>query len=139
MDLLNRPSFKSHVEGLLDKHHIPGLSVAVVHKDTFSSAGFGKAQLNSKTNSNSNPSVSTVSNAEQPCTADTLFDIASCSKSFTAAAAGLLVEDDDNFPQVQWDAKMSDLLPEDFVLERDEYTRDVTLEDCLSHRTGLAR
>jgi CubicO group peptidase (beta-lactamase class C family) len=136
MELIATPAFKSHIATLLEKHHIPGLSLAVVHNGNFSSAGFGKARLADKILSDSDAGVG---NIEQDCTADTLFDIASCSKSLTAAAVGFLVEDDENFPQVKWDSKMSDLLPEDFVLEQEEYTRGVTLEDCLSHRTGLPR
>ncbi|KAK5693343.1 hypothetical protein LTR17_025094 [Elasticomyces elasticus] len=46
-----------------------------------------------------------------------LFDIGSASKSpLTAAAVGLLVDDHERFPEVRWEAKMCDLLPEDFVM-----------------------
>ncbi|KFY02953.1 hypothetical protein O988_01771 [Pseudogymnoascus sp. VKM F-3808] len=67
----------------------------------------------------------------------TLFDIASASKSLTAGAVGLLVDDDKKYPEVQYEATMSSLLPEDFVM-CEGYTENVTVEDILSHRTGMA-
>ena len=70
-------------------------------------------------------------------TSSTLYGSASTSKSFTAAAAALLVQDDKNFPHVQWDTPVSRLLPEDFVMEDDMYTQIVTIEDILSHTSGL--
>jgi CubicO group peptidase (beta-lactamase class C family) len=57
----------------------------------------------------------------------------------TAAAVGLLVDDHENFPEVDYEATMSSLLPEDFVLSEAEYTEGVTLEDILSHRSGIPR
>ena len=38
---------------------------------------------------------------------------------------------------MQWTTPVSKLLPDDFALEDPEYTRNVTIEDILSHRTGL--
>ena len=72
------------------------------------------------------------------CTADTLFDIASSAKCLTAASVGLLIDDNENYPEVQYNATMSSLLPDDFVMSSDDYTRSITVEDILSHRTGLA-
>lgn len=69
------------------------------------------------------------------CTADTLFDCASTSKSFTAAIIALLV-DDEAYPDVQWRTPVSKLLPNDFVLPDPYLTANVTIEDILSHRTG---
>lgn len=123
MDLFHRTRFADRVQELLDEWHTPGIAIAVVQDDKTSSRGFGKACLE----------------PEQPVTADMLFDIASSSKSLTAAAVALLVEDDERYPTVKWDAKMSALFPEDFVMSEQNYTADVTVEDILSHRTGLAR
>lgn len=122
MDIFNSQKFRSHVEELMNEHHVPGLSIAIVQNESIASAGFGKASLN--------PS--------KPCTADTLFDIASASKSLTAAAVGLLVDDDEKYPEVQYEATMSSLLPEDFVISGEGYTENVTVEDILSHRSGMA-
>lgn len=106
----------------MKQHHVPGLAIAIVQNETIASAGYGKASLD--------PS--------KPCTADTLFDIASASKSLTAASVGLLVHDDKKYPEVQYEATMSSLLPDDFVMSGEGYTGGVTVEDVLSHRTGMA-
>jgi CubicO group peptidase (beta-lactamase class C family) len=70
-------------------------------------------------------------------TTDTLFDLASTSKSTTAAAVALLV-DDEKYPDVQWTTPVSKLLPDDFVLPDARLTEEVTIEDILSHRSGIA-
>lgn len=70
--------------------------------------------------------------------ADTLFDCASTSKSFTAAAISLLVDDNENYPNVQWRTPVSTLVPE-FVLKDSYATANVTIEDILSHRSGMPR
>lgn len=113
--------FKNRVNSLLAEWHAPGLSIAIVSNEKVSSQGFGLASLDPET----------------PCTPDTIFDIASSSKSLTAAAVGFLVEDDEMYQAVKWDAKMHDLLPEDFVLNEEKYTEEVTVEDILSHRSGV--
>ena len=122
MELFESTTFTSLVTDLLRQYHIPGLSVAVVHNDKIASTGYGMA--------NYEDSI--------PCTGDTLFDIASSSKSLTAASVALLV-DDKKHPKVQYDALMSGLLPDNFVMAEETYTNGVTVEDVLSHRTGMAR
>lgn len=62
--------------------------------------------------------------------------MASCAKITTAAAVACLV-DDEKYPDVQWTTPVSKLLPEDFVLSDPEYTKNVTIEDILSHRSGI--
>jgi CubicO group peptidase (beta-lactamase class C family) len=71
------------------------------------------------------------------CTAETLFDLASTTKTNTAAAVALLVDDDDKYPKVKWTTSVSQLLPDDFMLPDPQLTKDVTIEDILSHRTGI--
>ena len=124
MDLFRSPKFSSRAEELIKKQHVPGIAIAIVQDDEIASAGYGLASLHPE---------------PKPCTADTLFDIASASKSLTAASVALLVNDDEKYPEVQYDAKMCDLLPGDFVMSEEAYTRDITLDDVLSHRTGLAK
>ncbi|KAL9083623.1 MAG: hypothetical protein Q9165_008438 [Trypethelium subeluteriae] len=121
MELLNPPGFTTHVEELLEQWHVPGLAIAVTQNDVTVSRGFGNASLN----------------PAKPCTPNTLFDIASSSKSLTAASVALLVADDEKYPNVQWDATVSSLLPDDFAMSDENYTMNVTVEDILSHRTGL--
>ncbi|KAI0137716.1 beta-lactamase family protein [Hypoxylon sp. NC0597] len=123
MEFFRSESFSSQVRHLMTQHHVPGLSVGIVQDDEVATAGYGHACLE----------------PPKPCTADTLFDIASSSKSMTAAAVGLLVEDNEKYPEVQYQATMSSLLPEDFVMPSAEYTDGVTLDDVVGHRTGMAR
>lgn len=48
-----------------------------------------------------------------------------------------LVDDNENYPEVQWDTPIYQLIRDDFVLENDYATTHTTIEDALSHRTGL--
>jgi CubicO group peptidase (beta-lactamase class C family) len=122
MDLLNTFTFRQHVETLMDTYHLPGLSISICQNDTVNSAGFGVSSRES----------------QKAVTADTLYDIASSSKSLTAASVALLVEDNENFPEVQWKTPLNELLSEDFVMPTPELTKRTTVEDILSHRTGMA-
>lgn len=74
-----------------------------------------------------------------PVTPSTLFYAGSTTKAFTSAIMATLVEDNENFPQVQWDTPVSSLIRDDFVLENEYTTTHTTIEDTLSHRTGLPR
>lgn len=122
MNLFHSDDFPIHVETLMQQNHVPGLAVAIVHGDQVASAAYGYASLNPET----------------PCTPDTIFDIASMSKSLTAASMVLLVNDNKSHPKVQFDSPMSTLLPEDFVMSDETYTAGVTVDDVLGHRTGLS-
>jgi len=123
MDLFHPLAFAKRIGTPMQEHHVPGLAIAVTQGDQTPSLAFGKACLD--------PDV--------PFTTDTFFDMASCSKSLTAASVALLVEDEDGYPDVQYDTPVSKLLPEDFVLPKQSYTEDVTLDDILSHRSGMSR
>lgn len=120
MNFLGTPQFGIYVQKLLDRHHVPGLAISILHGEEIDSAGFGKASLQ----------------LSQDCTPDTLFDIASSSKSLTAAAVAVLVNNNEKYPLVQWETPVASLLPEDFVMPGTEHG-DVTVEDILSHRTGM--
>jgi CubicO group peptidase (beta-lactamase class C family) len=64
--------------------------------------------------------------------ANTVFDIASIAKSFTATAAAILVDRG----VLHWDDPVRRHLP-DLVLPTEELTANATVRDFLSHRTGL--
>ncbi|PFH58189.1 hypothetical protein XA68_14046 [Ophiocordyceps unilateralis] len=119
MDIVRSPDFAAYVTRLMERFHVPGVAVAVAQGEEVVSTGFGKASLD----------------PEVDCTADTLFNMASASKSLTAASVALLIADDGH-PDVQWEAPMEKLLPGDFVMPGNDHT-DVTVEDILSHRTGM--
>ena len=98
---------------------LPGVAVAVIHNDSVVFAkGYGVRELG-KT---------------QPVTASTVFAIGSTSKAFTAAAIALLVGEG----KVKWDDPVAKHLPE-FQLYDPYVTRELTVRDLLTHRSGLTR
>ncbi|EFX03953.1 serine beta-lactamase-like superfamily protein [Grosmannia clavigera kw1407] len=102
--------------------HVPGLALAVFDRDKIWSKGYGVTNVDSGSR----------------VTPDTMFSVGSTTKTFTAAAASLLVDDNEEHSDVTWETPMSKLIPDDFVLQDAYATAHVTLEDCLCHRTGLA-
>jgi CubicO group peptidase (beta-lactamase class C family) len=69
-----------------------------------------------------------------PFTANTLYQIASNSKLFTAVSAGFLVEEG----KLTWDKPVRDSVPS-IKFYNDYLNSTVTLRDMLSHRTGITR
>jgi CubicO group peptidase (beta-lactamase class C family) len=115
------PSFPRELEEYIAtsirEWELPGAAVAVV-KDgrVLLVRGYGVRELGKP----------------EPVDAQTIFDIASLTKSFTSAAIGSLVDDG----RLSWDEPISRRLPE--VEFADPYlTANVTLRDLLAHRTGL--
>lgn len=82
-------------------------------------------------------------------TSKTLFYGASTSKAFTAAALSIMIASGNySIPstssaspaKLDWTTPIAALIPDDFVLMDDPWaTAHITLEDALSHRTGLPR
>lgn len=101
----------------LKTFNVPGMAVAVI-KDgkVIHSKGYGVRSI--KTN--------------QPVDENTLFAIASNTKAFTAAALGILVDEN----KLKWDDRVIDYIPE-FVLYDPYVTREFTVRDLLTHRSGL--
>ena len=96
---------------------LPGLAVAVVHGDEVIFAeGFGVKELG----------------REDPVDEHTLFQIGSVSKSFGAAAIGVLVDDG----LVDWDDPVVEHLPW-FRVKDAEFTRRMTIRDLLAHTSGM--
>jgi CubicO group peptidase (beta-lactamase class C family) len=107
------------VENALQSWRVPGIAVAVVKEDeVVYLRGGGTRELGRK----------------EPITPDTLFGIGSCTKAFTAAALGLLVDE----KKADWDDLVRKHLAW-FRLADPLADRDVTLRDLLCHRTGLGR
>lgn len=120
-------ALEEYIGGAMEKWHAPGMAVAIINGNETWAKGFGYASL---------PST--------PVTPHTLFWAGSTTKSFVAAALSLLVDNatsDHSHPPpvVGWATPMSQLLRDDFVLSDDWATAHVTVEDCLSHRTGYPR
>ncbi|HEU4928494.1 MAG TPA: serine hydrolase [Candidatus Krumholzibacteria bacterium] len=96
---------------------VPGVAIVIVKDDQVVAAkGYGVRELG------------------KPGKVDgeTIFDIASLTKSFTAAGAAVLVD----AKELQWDDKVSDRLP-NVKFKNECIGREVTLRDLLTHRTGL--
>lgn len=85
--------------------------------------------------------------AELPDTAvtpETVFFTASTTKAFTAASVSLLVDNAElrsslnHCPSdLSWQTTLSSIIGDDFVLDSEDITSRITLEDALSNRTGL--
>ncbi|TVR64013.1 MAG: serine hydrolase [Gemmatimonadales bacterium] len=107
------------IEAGMAEWGIPGLAVAVVHRDeVVHSRGYGVLR----------------SGEERPVDEHTLFGIASVSKAFTAAALGILVDEG----RLDWDDPVIRHLPE-FRLYDPYVTETVTVRDLLAHRVGVGR
>src|SRR5687767_7364836 len=108
----------AYVVRSMAQSEVPGLAVAVVHGDNPPIAqGFGVRRLG----------------RPEPVDEDTVFSIASMTKSFTSAAAAVLVDEG----KLGWNDRVARWLPA--VEFSDPWlTRHVTLADLLSHRTGLS-
>lgn len=106
------------VERFRSAFQIPGIGIAVVRADADPwLRGYG---------------VRTLGKAA-PVDTDTLFAIASNSKSFVAASLALLVEEG----KLAWDEPVLRYLP-DFAMSDPDATRLMTVRDLLVHRSGLA-
>ncbi|MEO6397957.1 MAG: serine hydrolase domain-containing protein, partial [Tepidiformaceae bacterium] len=100
----------------MERRTVPGLAVAVLHDGAVYAEGFG------------------VTNIEHPLPvdADTLFQIGSTSKTFTATALMQLVEEG----LLELDAKVRDYLPT-FELQSDEDAERLTVRHLVSHHGGF--
>src|SRR5215211_4321379 len=111
--------FDAYVINGMQDWKIPGLAVAIVKNDSVIYAkGFGVRRLGKPEKVDEN----------------TLFAIASDTKSFTGIVLAMLVDEG----KVRWDAPVTAYLPW-FQLSNDYLTRELTVRDILTHRTGLAR
>lgn len=68
----------------------------------------------------------------EPVDENTLFGIASNTKAFTTAALAQLIDQ----KKIDWDTRVTDIIPE-FKLYDPYVTREFTIRDLLTHRSGL--
>lgn len=98
---------------------IPGMAVGIVKDGKVVYAkGFGEKQLSKNDKVDEN----------------TIFSIASVSKNITAAALAILVDQG----KIDWDDKITQHIPW-FQLKDAVATRELTIRDALTHRSGLGR
>ena len=106
----------AYVHRIMRDWQVPGLAVAVVKDNQVVLVrGYGVRELGQPGKVNAN----------------TLFTIASNSKAFTAAALGTLVA----AGKLHWDDPVTQYLPR-FELNDPWVTRQITLRDLLTHRSG---
>lgn len=105
------------IEKAMEYYGVPGVSVAVVKdNDVVFLKGFGVRKIGTELKVDEN----------------TIFQLASVTKTFTAASVGVMVDRG----KVGFDEEVINILP-NFALKDPYPTRYTTPRDLLSHRTGL--
>ena len=111
--------FDELVEQALADFEVPGLALAiVVDGEVVLARGYGVRDLDSG----------------EPVTEDTLFAIGSCTKAFTTFVLGTLVDEG----LIEWDEPVATYIPW-FRLQDDHASRNLTVRDLITHRSGLPR
>jgi CubicO group peptidase (beta-lactamase class C family) len=101
----------------IQENELPGLAIGVVFQDkTVYAKGFGVREVNTKA----------------PVDADTVFQLASVSKSIGSTVVAELVGEG----KITWDSKLSVLDPT-FEMFDPWVTREITIRDMYAHRSGL--
>ena len=109
--------FDSFVQTILNDWKIPGMAIGVIKGDSiYLSKGYGYRNLEQKL----------------PVTPQTIFPIASVTKTFTGIDLCLLEEEG----KVDLQSPVRSYMP-GFALYNEQLTNEATLIDLLSHRTGL--
>ena len=110
-------AFDRYVAKAAKDWKVPGMAIAVVHGDSLVFAkGYGVQTLGKPA----------------PATEHTRFAIGSTTKAMTSAALAMLVDEG----KLKWDDRVIDYIP-DFQLYDPYATRETTVRDLLTHRTGL--
>jgi len=111
--------FDAYMTKILKDWNAPGVGVGIVVKDRLVFAkGYGYRDYEKKL----------------PITQNTLFQIASNAKLFTAVAVGLLVEEG----KLEWDKPVRQFVPE-IQFYNNDLNNTVTIRDMLAHRTGIPK
>lgn len=116
-DSFDKKAIDTLIQRALQSWHVPGVAVGIVREDKaiyLQGHGIRRVEDNA------------------PVTPDTLFPIASCTKSFTTTAMALLVDEG----KISWDDSPHKYVPS-FHLSDPLVDREVTLRDLVTHRTGL--
>lgn len=111
--------FDAYMNAAIKTWKVPGMAIAIVRNDSVIYAkGYGVQDIGKGT----------------PVDEKTIFAIGSSSKAFTSASIAMLVDE----KKVDLDAQATKYLP-GFQLADAYATREITVRDLLSHRSGLAR
>jgi len=113
------PGFDAYVVKSMQALKVPGAAVAIVRNDSvIYRKGYGTLAKGSQT----------------PVNEQTLFEIGSSSKAFTATLVAMMVSDG----KMRYDDLVSKYLP-DFKLSDPVASAQVTIRDGLAHRSGIGR
>jgi CubicO group peptidase (beta-lactamase class C family) len=109
--------FEQYAEKSMDDWQIPGMAIAIIRGDeVIYSKGLGVKKLGESV----------------PVTENTIFQIGSTSKAFTATLVAMLVDEG----LVDWEDRVIDHLP-DFAMYDPEVTQDFRVKDLMSQRSGM--
>ena len=109
----------SYVESTMKEWAVPGVAIAVVRNDSVILAkGYGVRELGKPERVNER----------------TIFAVGSTTKAFTSAALAMLVDEG----KLKWDDPVVSFLP-GFQLHDPAATRQLSVRDLLTHRSGLSR
>ena len=115
--IINFAEFDAYVEQSMQDWLVPGAAVAIVKDGKIVHLkAYGVRSLTTK----------------KPVTPETIFYLASLTKGFTAAIISRLVDEG----KIQWDDKVRKYFP-DFKIANEQASAEFTIEDLLSHRSGL--
>ncbi len=110
--------FDKYVGDAVKAWRVPALAIAIVKDDSLVFAkGYGVLEVGTA----------------KPADVHTRFAIGSTTKAMTSAALAMLVDEG----KIRWDEHVIDILPE-FQLSDPYVTRELTIRDLLTHRSGLA-
>lgn len=113
----SRESIEQTIDRAMKTFLVPGMAVSIVYDDeVYYAGGRGVREVGSTL----------------PVDEETLFQIASVSKAFTAATLAILADDG----RLSFDDRVIDHLPE-FRMYDPWVTREFTVRDLLTHRSGL--
>ena len=111
------PDLDAWVARTMKTFEVPGIAVAIVKDgEVVAARGYGVRKLGESA----------------PVDANTIFGIASNTKAFTSAALAMLVDEG----KIRWDDPVINHLPQ-LHLHDPYVTRELTVRDALSHRSGL--
>ncbi|KAH7319727.1 putative penicillin-binding protein [Stachybotrys elegans] len=115
--------FKKQVEATMKHWKVPGFSIGVIDGEDIFTEGFGIATF-----------------PDTPATSETLWYGASTTKAHLGAVIAYLI-DNQTYPELSrgWETPISSIIRDDFVLQDDWATQHITLEDAVTHRTGMSR
>jgi CubicO group peptidase (beta-lactamase class C family) len=111
------PLLEQQAQAAVDRGDVPGLSIAVVYRDEVVFLnGFGLREAG----------------RPDAVDADTVFQLASCSKPIASTVVAALV----GAGTVTWDSRIADIDP-GFALAEAYPTQQLTIRDLFAHRSGL--